>query len=112
MNIYDTANQLEQELRSLPEFATLQASYDAVKADANAYKLFKEFQEMQRGLQEKSMRGEEFTDDEVMKAQNMAGEIQNQALINDLMGKEQAFSVIVNDLNRIIMTPVRELYND
>jgi len=31
-------------------------------------------------------------------------------LINELMVKEQAFSVIINDLNRIIMTPIRELY--
>ena len=26
--------------------------------------------------------------------------------------KEQAFSLVVNDLNRIIMTPVRDMYND
>jgi len=38
--------------------------------------------------------------------------VQETAVINELMQKEQAFSLVVNDLNRIIMTPVRDMYND
>ncbi|EGT2099932.1 hypothetical protein I2L52_003215, partial [Listeria monocytogenes] len=32
-NIYDTANQIERELRELDEFKALQAAYEEVKAD-------------------------------------------------------------------------------
>ncbi|MDB1597144.1 YlbF family regulator, partial [Enterococcus faecalis] len=41
-NIYDTANQIERELRELDEFKALQAAYEEVKADEAAYTLFKD----------------------------------------------------------------------
>ncbi|MEI5993716.1 YlbF family regulator [Candidatus Enterococcus mansonii] len=111
-NIYDTANQVEREIRELAEFKALEQAYDEVKADEEAYKLFKEFQTFQQSLQEKQMRGEEFSEEDAEKAQTLATEVQKATVINQLMEKEQAFSLIVNDLNRIIMTPIRDLYND
>jgi cell fate (sporulation/competence/biofilm development) regulator YlbF (YheA/YmcA/DUF963 family) len=56
--------------------------------------------------------GEEMTDEDAEKAQALAVEIQQEELIADLMRVEQAFSTVINDLNRIIMTPLRELYQD
>ncbi len=111
-NIYDTANQVEREIREMDEFKALEQAYAEVKADEEAYKLFKEFQTFQQGLQEKQMRGEEFSEEDAEKAQTLATEVQQAEVINQLMQKEQAFSLIVNDLNRIIMTPIRDLYND
>jgi len=111
-NIYDTANQLERELRETPEFTALQSAYDDVKADEAAYTLFKEFQSFQQGLQEKQMHGEEFTDEDAKQAQSYATKVQETEVISQLMQKEQTFSVVVNDLNRIIMTPVREMYTN
>jgi len=109
-NIYDSANQIEREIRQMDEFLALSAAFDAVKADAEAFELFKAFQELQMTLQQKQMQGEEFSDEDAQKAQAMAEKVQNEALIQDLMQKEQAFSMIVNDLNRIIMQPVQDLY--
>ncbi|MGM0237928.1 YlbF family regulator [Enterococcus sp. AZ103] len=109
-NIYDSANGLEQELRELDEFKALEAAFATLQADEAAFALFKEFQEMQQILQEKQMNGEAFTDEDADKAQEIAMKVQQEALINSLMEKEQAFSVIINDLNRIIMTPIRDLY--
>jgi cell fate (sporulation/competence/biofilm development) regulator YlbF (YheA/YmcA/DUF963 family) len=74
--------------------------------------LFKQFQEFQISLQEKMAAGEEMTDEDAEKAQALAVEIQQEELIADLMRVEQAFSTVINDLNRIIMTPLRELYQD
>lgn len=109
-NIYDTANQLEREIRELPEFAELKAAFDKVKADQAAYQSFKEFQQFQQDLQKKQMEGQEFSDEDAKKAQEVAQKVQASPLINDLMTKEQAFSNKINDLNRIIMKPVQELY--
>lgn len=109
-NIYDSANQIEREIRQMDEFLALSNAFDAVKANEEAFELFKAFQELQMTLQQKQMQGEEFSDEDAQKAQEMAEKVQNEALIQDLMQKEQAFSMIVNDLNRIIMQPVQELY--
>ena len=110
-NIYDSANQIEREIRELPEFKALKDAYETVQANEED-KLFKDFQAMQIELQEKQMSGQEFSDEDAMKAQEMAVKIQSEEVINDLMQKEQGFSTIINDLNRIIMTPVRDLYSE
>ncbi|EMF0287452.1 YlbF family regulator [Enterococcus hirae] len=111
-NIYDSANQIEREIRELQEFKALEEAYAKVKANEEAHRLFKDFQAMQIELQEKQMSGQEFSDEDAMKAQEMAMKIQSEEVINDLMQKEQQFSTIINDLNHIIMTPVRDLYSE
>lgn len=111
-NVYDSANELEREIRELPEFKALEEAYGEVKADEAAFTLFKEFQGFQQQLQEKQMRGEDFTEEDATKAQELATKVQGTELINKMMEKEQAFSLVINDLNRIIMTPIRDLYND
>ena len=79
-NIYDTANQIERELRELDEFKALQAAYEEVKADEADYTLFKEFQGFQQGLQEKQMRGEEFTDEDAEKHKALQRKCKKQQL--------------------------------
>lgn len=111
-NIYDTANQIEQELRTLPEFIALQAAHQAVEDNADSSALFKEFMDLQQTLHDKQMTGEQFSDEDASSAQKISERVQADTLIAAMMEKEHAFSVIVDDLNRIIMTPVRELYAD
>lgn len=110
VNIYDSANQIEREIREMDEFKALQAAFEAMKAETESFELFKNFQELQMELQQKQMQGIEFSEEDAQKAQEMAAKVQETEVIQDLMQKEQAFSLIVNDLNRIIMKPVQELY--
>lgn len=63
-NIYDSANQIEREIRELPEFKALKEAYEKVQANEEAHKLFKDFQAMQIELQEKQMSGQEFSDED------------------------------------------------
>ena len=109
-NIYDTANQIEQELRTLPEFTALKDAHAAVDANADSKALFKEFMDLQKTLHDKQMTGAEFSDEDAKSAQAISERVQADELIGAMMEKEHAFSVIVDDLNRIIMSPVRELY--
>ncbi len=96
-NIYDSANQIEREIRELQEFKALEEAYAKVKANEEAHRLFKDFQAMQIELQEKQMSGQEFSDEDAMKAQEMAMKIQSEEVINDLMQKN-------NNLARSSMT--------
>lgn len=110
VNIYDSANQIEKEIRELPEFLALKEAFAAVKADEATFELFKKFQGLQMELQQKQMQGLEFSEEDGKQAQELAEKVQESDLINELMTKEQGFSVIVNDLNRVIMKPIQELY--
>ena len=109
-NIYDSANQIEREIREMDEFKALQAAFEAMKAETESFELFQNFQNLQIELQQKQMQGVEFSEEDALEAQEMAAKVQETEVIQDLMQKEQAFSLIVNDLNRIIMKPVQELY--
>ena len=86
-NIYDTANQLERELRESEQFQDLKGSFDRLKANEEAYALFKEFQELQQSLQQKMMVGEEMTEEEAQKAQELSQKIQQDGIVSDLMQK-------------------------
>ncbi|GGI65459.1 YlbF family regulator [Enterococcus alcedinis] len=110
-NLYDTANKLEREIREDAAFKALSDSFNRLKQNEEAFGFFKEFQMFQQEMQQKMMSGEELSDADAAKAQQLAEKVQEEGLINDLMQHEQAFSVVVNDLNRIIMNPLRELYN-
>ena len=44
-NIYDTANQLEREIRESQQFGDLKASFERLKENQEAHALFQEFQQ-------------------------------------------------------------------
>lgn len=86
INVYDTANQLEKDLRESQEYKDLQAVVAKVKADDATFAVYKKLREAQKTLQEQQMQG---TLDE----------------------KERAISVLIDDLNKIIFKPLSEVYD-
>ncbi|EUJ28901.1 Protein of uncharacterised function (DUF964) [Listeria grayi] len=111
INIYDLANDLEKGIRETQEFTNLQEAYRSVNADATSKEKFDRFREVQITIQEKQMSGQEIDEETINVAQQVADEVQKDEAIVALMEKEQAMSTIINDLNRIIMTPLQDLYS-
>lgn len=109
-NIYDTANKLEQELRETEAYLELKSAFSTVKADPEASEVFQQFQEIQMKLQQKQMSGEEILEEEIKEAQEMALKSGDNSLIKTLMEAEQKLSTLIDDLNRIIMKPVQDIY--
>lgn len=112
VNIYDTANKMEEELRETTEYKNLVAAYTEMKKDQKAYDLFKDFQEVQVNLQQKQMNGEEMSDDEMSHAREIASQAGDVDVIKSLMDKERALNQLLNDINQIITKPVQDLYHD
>ncbi|MGO2082304.1 YlbF family regulator [Vagococcus sp.] len=110
VNIYDTANQLEREIRETNEYKALETAFKNMKADAAVFELFTEFQMLQVTLQQKQMQGQEITEEDILASQELSVRVQESELIKALMEKEQTFSNVINDLNQLIMKPVQELY--
>lgn len=109
-NIYDTANGLEKAIRESNEFKELKQAFDAINSDESAKRMFDNFREMQLHLQQKQMQGEEITQEEVEQAQRTVELVQQHEAINKLMEMEQRLSMILNEVNRIMMKPLEELY--
>lgn len=109
-NVYDVANDLEKALRESDDFVSLKKLYDEVNADEAASKMFENFRNIQLNLQQKQMSGEEITQEEIDHAQKSVQLVQQHEKISQLMAAEQRLSVVVTELNKIIMKPLEELY--
>lgn len=110
VNVYDQANALESALRQSEEFKALESYYKAVNENEESKKLFDEFREVQMELQAKQMQGEEILDADVERAQQTAQAIEADENIKSLMESEQKLSQLIQDLNRVIMKPIEDLY--
>ncbi|MEK4931550.1 MULTISPECIES: YlbF/YmcA family competence regulator [Bacillus] len=110
-NIHDVAYELQKAIAENEDFQTLKASYSAVQGDAESKNLFEEFRTMQLGLQQKMMQGQEITEEDNQKAQEVVARIQQDAKITKLMETEQRLNIVITDVNKIIMQPLEELYS-
>ncbi len=110
VNIYDDINKLEESLRATEEFAGVKEAIANVKADPEALELFRSFREVQMKLQQKQMAGEEIQPDELEHAQKTAQLSQQNPKIMGMLEAEMKLSGIIDEINRILMKPVQDLY--
>lgn len=110
INIYDDINKLEQTLRQTDEFSNVQAAVESVKADEQALALFQSFRKIQLSLQEKQMSGEEISGEEIEYAQKTAQLAQGNEKIFHMLQAEMALSQLIEEVNRVLIKPVQELY--
>jgi cell fate (sporulation/competence/biofilm development) regulator YlbF (YheA/YmcA/DUF963 family) len=109
-NLYDVAYNLEKALRESDDFKELKRLYEEVNADESASKMFESFRNIQLSLQQKQMSGEEITQEEIEQAQKSVQLVQQHEKISQLMAAEQRLSMVVTELNKIIMKPLEEMY--
>ena len=111
VNIYDTANQMEQDLKQTQQYQELKAAYEALKADEISYACFKELQDLQGQLQQKQMQGN-ITEEDFKELQEAGAKAKDFETLQTLMLKEQALSMLMDEVSKIIFQPVQELYQD
>lgn len=110
VNLYDVAYSVEKAIRESDEYKQLKQMYDVVNSDEGAKRLFESFRNIQLSLQQKQMMGEEITQEEVEQAQKQVALVQQHDKISKLMEAEQRMSMVVNELNQIMLKPLEELY--
>lgn len=109
-NLYDVAYELEKALRESEDFKELKKLYDTINNDPSSKRLFDSFRETQFQLQQKQVMGEEISEEEVTKAQQQFQLIGQHEQISKLIEAEGRMTMMINDLNKIIMKPLGELY--
>ncbi len=108
-NIYDLANELERAIRSLPEYQKAATSRAAIEADDTSRKLFQEFTTFQEGLYAKVQSGALPTEEEQAKMQEFGTEIEANPVLKDYLGAQQALSVYIADIEKIVFSPLQDL---
>ncbi|WP_062105343.1 YlbF family regulator [Bacillus niameyensis] len=109
-NLNTCALELEKALRNSEEFQELQKMYATVEHNESAKSLFDAFRNVQIELQQKQMAGQDITEEEVIEAQAIANKVQENTSVTKLMEAEQRMSMAIQELNKIIMKPLDELY--
>ena len=112
VNLYDTAYGLETAIRQSDEYRHLQETYTEVNKDPQAKQMFDQFRQMQMNLQQKQMMGQNISEQEVQQAQSTVALVQQNQKIARLMEAEQRMSMVIGELNKIIMKPLEDLYGN
>lgn len=110
INIYDDLNRLEATFRSIEEFGAVEKAVHEVQQDGEALELFKSFRNIQLMLQEKQMRGEDIPAEELEQAQEIAQQAQENSKIMKMLEAEMQLSNVLEEVNRVLMKPVQQLY--
>lgn len=109
-NIYDTANNLERDLRQTDQYKALEAAFGTMKNDTESYNVFKEFQNAQFEIQQMMSQGTNPDEDKMKEWQETAAKIEKYPLVKDLMTQEQAMDNLMQDINQIVTKPMADLY--
>ena len=110
VNIYDTANQMERELRQTKEYTDLKEAYEKIEADEEANATLKDFQELQQTLYAKQQMGQEISEDEIANLQEVSKRMETNEMTAGLMDKERQLQQVITDINNIIMKSVQDIY--
>nr|WP_282917417.1 YlbF/YmcA family competence regulator [Streptococcus canis] len=107
--IYDYANQLERAVRALPEYQKVLEVKEAIKVDAVASQLFDEFVAMQEKIQGMMQSGQMPTAEEQSSIQELSQKIEDNAQLKAYFEAQQALSVYMSDIERIVFAPLKDL---
>jgi|SRR5690625_1495599 len=110
--VNESAHVLENAIRESKEFIELKTAFNTVMDDPKSKEMFDNFRNIQLDLQEKQIQGLDITEEEIEEAQKIVGQVQQHEDISKLMEAEQVLNEVINEVSRIITTPLEELYGN
>lgn len=108
-NIYDVANQLERELRQLPEYKAVLEAKSAIDSDSDAKSLWDEFTQVQSRLQIMVQSGQTPSQEEQDEFKTLLELFSANPTLKAYLDAQQRLSVYVADIEKIIFAPLQEL---
>lgn len=102
MNIYDKFNELAAELKIHPDVVAFREAALKIQADETKSKMLEDFRKIQVAAYTESMDTGKVTDETTEKMQNFASVIQTNPDINEYLQAEVRFSILFEDMMKII----------
>ncbi len=109
-NVYDTANQLEREIRQLPEVAAIRQALAGIEADETSKILFEGYKKQVQELSLREAQGHPIGEEEMKQIDELSKGIMADDHIRGLIEAERRMDQIIRDLNNIITKPLQEIY--
>jgi cell fate (sporulation/competence/biofilm development) regulator YlbF (YheA/YmcA/DUF963 family) len=102
VNVYDYAHNLARALKDAPEYKTLAAARAKLKGRPSAEEMVRDIHKKQLELQTLAMQGKEPPKQQQEALERLYAVVQNDADVRDFLMAEQRFSVILNDVYKIL----------
>lgn len=108
-NVYDQAYALARAIRESDVYKQFKQAQSEVNQDSATKQMFDDFRQKQLDLQLRQLKGEEVAQEELDKIQKLYEVVRLNPAINRLMEAEQRFGLLMEDLNKIVTEPLKEL---
>lgn len=112
VNVYDSANQLAEDLKKTPEYQALQEAVSAVKNDENSSALFQKMDKVQTEIMSAQQTGKPLSDDTQKEYKELNEKVQKDQNIVKLLTAEQGLYKLIDDIQKTFTSPINDLYSD
>jgi cell fate (sporulation/competence/biofilm development) regulator YlbF (YheA/YmcA/DUF963 family) len=106
------AHQLAIAIRESEDFKTLKEAMEQIEKEDTSQKMLDDFRQLQMELQLKQMQGQQITQEEQQKAQRLFETISLNPTISKFLQAEQRLGTVMEDINKIVMGPLAEIYGE
>lgn len=111
-NVYDQAYALARAIRESDVYKQFKQLQNEVNADSATKQMLDDFRKKQLDLQLRQMQGEQVPQEELDKMQKLYEVVRLNPAINRLLEVEQRFGLLMEDLNKIMAEPLKDLYQE
>ncbi len=110
VNIYDSANQVASDLTQVDQFVAVKAAIAKVKADDASYKLYHRLNAVQIKITSAREQGKTVSSEDSKAYEAIAAAVKQDKNILALLDAEGSMYQFVNELQGIMLKPMRDIY--
>ncbi|RVU70586.1 MULTISPECIES: YlbF family regulator [Lactobacillus] len=112
VNVYDSANQLAEDLKKTPEYAALEEAVKSVEGDATSRDLFAQMDDIQNRIINAQQTGAPITDELENDYTSLNAKVQKDTNIVKLLTAEQGVYKLIDDLQKTFTAPINDVYKN
>ncbi len=106
VNVYDSAHRLAASIKASPEYADFRLAAARLKAERTSLEMLRDFRTRQFELQSRMLQGQEISEDEQAKLDQLSEIVASHAVISAFLQAEYKLSRLLGDIQKIIADAV------
>ena len=109
MNVYDTANNLANEIKKSEEYVNYKMAKEALNLNTNLKEQIKEFEQMRYEVQIEMMQTGKNDEEKYKKMQDKYAELIENSEAKRFFETETQFNILIADVNKIIGEAIKDV---
>ncbi len=102
MDVYSLAHRLAKAIKESEEYSGYSKTREEMQADKKAREMLQDFQKEQIRLQSRQLSGEEISEEDKEKFQNLREIVELNPRVKKYLEREYRVSILLNDLQKIL----------